>query len=334
MIKFDVPFNKRSLNKFAFDGLDEIFGAPRGYRHGRGGYWHSYYGHPQAHYSQFCDFVPSLLFPHGIRRERIGADCGGMCFRKQYSFGNANGKGKRRERRRRRQRNRRANDNNNNVYDSIYKHINLLNEISRCAMVDEPELKKQMKKNTKGDKSDILCICGEKLLYLQTYEAYPNITRSGQVKCDVCDRNRVNHSYIYHCPNNKSLIHPNGYDICTRCVSLQEQSFKIDENVNTKNVNVEQEEKKTFDNDDGDDVDDGDYNEEEHGNENNKQGSVLNENVSEDVKENKMENDSSEDKERNVGANIDDDASDNGTHDTDENISDSSSLVIIDHDEQ
>jgi len=73
-----------------------------------------------------------------------------------------------------------------------------------------------------NDNNNILCMCGAPLIQTITNKAY---YEKANVHCDICGKYCPNNDIIYHCPNEKHSLHPEGYDLCDSCVSFQMQSF-------------------------------------------------------------------------------------------------------------
>jgi len=70
--------------------------------------------------------------------------------------------------------------------------------------------------------NNILCMCGAPLIQTISNKAY---YEKANVHCDICGKYCPNNDIIYHCPNEKHSLHPEGYDLCDSCVSFQMQSF-------------------------------------------------------------------------------------------------------------
>lgn len=75
--------------------------------------------------------------------------------------------------------------------------------------------------------SAISCVCGATLHKTSPLQAYSknNASSELQVNCDICGKFCPPTAKIYHCPNLKSLAHPEGYDLCASCVEYQMQGF-------------------------------------------------------------------------------------------------------------
>jgi len=89
-------------------------------------------------------------------------------------------------------------------------------------------------------KDDVKCICGEILIAMSPQQAYKNI----KVYCDVCNIECSSDETIYHCPSNKTENHPDGYDMCIKCVngkmySSSSSPINVDNNSNEKKVYVD-----------------------------------------------------------------------------------------------
>eukprot|EP01084_Bolivina_argentea_P225623 381225_1 len=78
--------------------------------------------------------------------------------------------------------------------------------------------------------SKIACVCGTTLDKTTPIEAYKG--SSAQVNCDICGKFAAAAAPIYHCPNQKSMAHPEGYDLCCSCAEYQIQRFYPSPNVN------------------------------------------------------------------------------------------------------
>ena len=64
-----------------------------------------------------------------------------------------------------------------------------------------------------NDPNDIRCICGEKFKVNKAKDCYGG----GGVLCDGCGKSIANDKLVYHCPNEKTKKHENGYDLCRLC---------------------------------------------------------------------------------------------------------------------
>jgi len=71
------------------------------------------------------------------------------------------------------------------------------------------------KKESECNAFQIKCVCGGWLAQTTPAVAYP----SGQVICDRCNRNCTRDERIYHCPIERNLQHPSGYDVCLKCAN-------------------------------------------------------------------------------------------------------------------
>jgi len=69
----------------------------------------------------------------------------------------------------------------------------------------------------------ISCVCGATLHKTTPVRAYNNY--SVRVNCDICGKFCAPEKTIYHCPNAKSMAHPQGYDLCSSCAEYQMQGF-------------------------------------------------------------------------------------------------------------
>jgi len=121
--------------------------------------------------------------------------------------------------------NKNKNNNNKNKHGKIFNKIE--KAIRKEAKKAKREAKRELKEAKKGQNNDkneegILCMCGEllsKMIARKAYKAHVPVT------CDVCNARVMPRDLVYHCPNNESLMHPHGYDVCANCVALQMSSF-------------------------------------------------------------------------------------------------------------
>jgi len=89
----------------------------------------------------------------------------------------------------------------------------LLDDIANAAVQDlAPE-----------EPSAFSCVCGSTLHKTSPMEAYQSA--NSRVDCDLCGKFCPSSSAIYHCPEQKNLTHPKGYDVCASCLELQMQGF-------------------------------------------------------------------------------------------------------------
>jgi len=70
-------------------------------------------------------------------------------------------------------------------------------------------------KNENNNALQIKCVCGGWLVQITPAEAYPH----RQVLCDICEMDCTREKKIYHCPMERSLKHPGGYDVCLKCAN-------------------------------------------------------------------------------------------------------------------
>ncbi|ETO31792.1 hypothetical protein RFI_05324, partial [Reticulomyxa filosa] len=69
----------------------------------------------------------------------------------------------------------------------------------------------------------ISCMCGAPLIHTTPIAAYYSGAR---VNCDICGLYCPSNGDIYHCPAEKTKDHPEGYDLCFKCVRFQMRSFQ------------------------------------------------------------------------------------------------------------
>merc|ERR1712244_218740 len=104
------------------------------------------------------------------------------------------------------------NQNNDKV---IIDEQQLLDDIANAAVKDlENELQPPL--------LAISCVCGATLHKTTPVQAYND---GAQVNCDICGKFCPPTAPIYHCPNLKSVVHSEGYDLCGSCVEYQMQGF-------------------------------------------------------------------------------------------------------------
>merc|ERR1712173_468715 len=95
---------------------------------------------------------------------------------------------------------------------SIIDEQQLLDDIANAAVKDLG-LNEEQKQS-----SSLSCVCGSFLVKTSPIQAYNG---SAQVNCDICGCFVPSNGQIYHCPNQQSLHHPEGYDLCPNCVDYQ-----------------------------------------------------------------------------------------------------------------
>jgi len=66
------------------------------------------------------------------------------------------------------------------------------------------------------------CMCGAPLIETTPVAAYET---GATVNCDICGQYCLSSANIFHCPAEKTTVHPSGYDICQNCVRLQMKAF-------------------------------------------------------------------------------------------------------------
>merc|ERR1712115_487957 len=88
----------------------------------------------------------------------------------------------------------------------------LLDDIANAAVKDL-NLNEEQKQG-----GSLSCVCGSLLIKTSPIRAY---NASAQVNCDICGCFVPSNGEIYHCPNQQSVHHPEGYDLCTNCVEYQ-----------------------------------------------------------------------------------------------------------------
>ena len=79
-------------------------------------------------------------------------------------------------------------------------------EVPTHKQAEHLEQAKQALKNV-----DITCICG-KLLHLLEHKLLGQNTHT---ECDVCG-SKID-AAVFHCPGDKSPLHPQGFDSCIKC---------------------------------------------------------------------------------------------------------------------
>jgi len=96
----------------------------------------------------------------------------------------------------------------------------LLDDIANAAVKDLGlnEEQKQLEQEQNGKQSSLSCVCGSLLVKTSPIQAY---NASAQVNCDICGCFVPSNGQIYHCPNQQSVHHPEGYDLCPNCVDYQ-----------------------------------------------------------------------------------------------------------------
>jgi len=88
----------------------------------------------------------------------------------------------------------------------------LLDDIANAAVKDL-NLNEEQKQG-----GSLSCVCGSLLTKTSPIRAY---NASAQVNCDICGCFVPSNGEIYHCPNQQSVHHPEGYDLCPNCVDYQ-----------------------------------------------------------------------------------------------------------------
>merc|ERR1719242_2021797 len=71
------------------------------------------------------------------------------------------------------------------------------------------------KKEAVKKESNLKCLCGATLMYLDVKQAY----KGKKVYCDIC--NQVCKQCIFHCPAGDIRSHPGGFDLCYACGGSQ-----------------------------------------------------------------------------------------------------------------
>lgn len=71
------------------------------------------------------------------------------------------------------------------------------------------------KKETIKKESNLKCLCGATLMYLDVKQAY----KGKKVYCDICSQ--VCKQSIFHCPAGDIKAHPGGFDLCYNCGGSQ-----------------------------------------------------------------------------------------------------------------
>eukprot|EP01084_Bolivina_argentea_P107612 192400_1 len=61
------------------------------------------------------------------------------------------------------------------------------------------------------------CICNVELLRMQAQECYPD---SDSIQCDGCGKSKEKTKIVYHCKNNNTTKHEQGYDLCYFCIVI------------------------------------------------------------------------------------------------------------------
>ncbi|CAD7964640.1 unnamed protein product [Amoebophrya sp. A25] len=69
------------------------------------------------------------------------------------------------------------------------------------------------------DRSHVLCPCGEKMDVVLARGAYENSNAACPVECDLCSHAIRGRVWLYHCPSQRSRVHPFGFDLCCRCAT-------------------------------------------------------------------------------------------------------------------
>eukprot|EP00488_Nonionellina_sp_1-RS-2012_P003202 TRINITY_DN65_c0_g1_i2.p1 TRINITY_DN65_c0_g1~~TRINITY_DN65_c0_g1_i2.p1 ORF type:complete len:193 (-),score=75.13 TRINITY_DN65_c0_g1_i2:375-953(-) len=114
------------------------------------------------------------------------------------------------------------------VDDIKHKQKHLESTRNDKAIVDEEQLLDDIVNAAVKDLdialSAISCVCGTTLHKTSPVEAYNS---SAQVNCDICGKFAASTAPIYHCPNQKSGAHPEGYDLCCSCAEYQMQGFVV-----------------------------------------------------------------------------------------------------------
>lgn len=71
------------------------------------------------------------------------------------------------------------------------------------------------KKEAVKKESNLSCLCGATLIYLDVKQAY----KGKKVYCDICSK--VCKDFIFHCPAGDIRSHPGGFDLCYACGGSQ-----------------------------------------------------------------------------------------------------------------
>merc|ERR1719245_17656 len=71
------------------------------------------------------------------------------------------------------------------------------------------------KKESTKKESNLKCLCGATLIYLDVKQAY----KGKKVYCDICSK--VCKQCIFHCPSGDIKSHPGGFDLCYQCGGSQ-----------------------------------------------------------------------------------------------------------------
>jgi len=71
-----------------------------------------------------------------------------------------------------------------------------------------------MKTEDKENDIEVQCICGKLCIRVKAEDCYES---AGGVRCDECARSVKSGNMVYHCSNQRTRIHPRGYDICSKC---------------------------------------------------------------------------------------------------------------------
>jgi len=101
---------------------------------------------------------------------------------------------------------------------------------------------------SKIEKNNVICICGETLIAIPSYQAY----NGARLFCNICNRQCPSEELVYHCPRNQNQAHSGGYDMCLNCAKIQMESLVSS---NVKNEKNEQNENNHVDNDEKNDND-------------------------------------------------------------------------------
>ena len=81
--------------------------------------------------------------------------------------------------------------------------------------------------------SNCKCICGNNLIYKSCKDCYSEYDEDKiTVSCDMCRKVMDRHGYVYHCSKEYIAAHSGGFDICTDCAIILQES---DGNTNVDN---------------------------------------------------------------------------------------------------
>lgn len=76
------------------------------------------------------------------------------------------------------------------------------------------ELNERIEVAAQPEGPSLSCLCGSKMVRIHHKKAY---RVNARINCDICGKLAQKRDDVYHCPNEFSPLHPEGYDLCVGC---------------------------------------------------------------------------------------------------------------------